>query len=202
MNPDFEEYLRRQSIRPVPAEWREEILRAAMAPQERRPTKPAAAPWWREWLWPCPRAWAGLAAAWGIILLLNVTAPDDPSAPARAASVSWQDFAFLRQETEMIAHLSDPEEYHSAPPPEPPALKPRSSRNVKKPDRYDSVGLGMASATVSVALAGVSPASRAATEQSPFDKVSDRAKVFGETPKTASETLALPETSALSQLIC
>jgi hypothetical protein len=125
MNMDFEEYLRSQSIRPIPSEWREEILRAAQP-------KPAAAPWWREWLWPCPRAWAGLAAAWGIILLLNVTAPEDTAATGQVASVSRQDFAFLRQETEIIARLSDFEENRPAPAPRPAALKPRSSRRVKQ----------------------------------------------------------------------
>ena len=68
MNSDFEESLRRQSIRPVPAQWRGEILRAARA-------QPAASPWWREWLWPHPQAWGALAAAWGIIILLHVAAP-------------------------------------------------------------------------------------------------------------------------------
>ncbi len=80
MNFDFEEYLRRQSIRPVPAHWRGEILRAARA-------QPAAPPWWREWLWPSPRAWAGLAAAWGLILLLTVTAPNEPAAAGQCRDI-------------------------------------------------------------------------------------------------------------------
>jgi hypothetical protein len=130
MNFDFEESLRRQSLRPIPIEWRAEILRAA------RDGRHAAAhrshPWWREWLWPCPRAWAGLAAAWGIILLLHVTAPEEPAGAGQVASASRQDFAFLRQETEIIAQLSDSEENRPAPPPQPAALKPRSSRRVKQ----------------------------------------------------------------------
>jgi hypothetical protein len=125
MNFDFEEYLRRQSIRPVPAQWREEILRAARA-------QPATTSWWREWLWPCPKAWAGLAAAWGIIFLLHVTAPDDSAGGRQTASASWEDFAFLRQETEIIAQLSDSEENRPAPPSQPVAPQPRSSRRVKQ----------------------------------------------------------------------
>jgi len=125
MNSDFEERLRRQSIRPIPTEWRKEILRAARA-------QPAASPWWREWLWPCPQAWAGLAAAWGIILLLNVTALEEKSATGQVASASRQDFAFLRQETEIIARLSDFEENRPSPAPSPAALQPRSSRRVKQ----------------------------------------------------------------------
>lgn len=125
MNFDFEECLRRQSIRPVPSHWRGEILRAARA-------QPPVPTWWREWLWPCPRAWAGLAAAWGIIFLLRVTAPDDPAAAGGAASASWQNFAILRQETEIIAQLSASEESRPAPPPRPAAPQPRSSRRLKQ----------------------------------------------------------------------
>jgi hypothetical protein len=121
MNSDFEESLRRQSIRPVPAQWRGEILRAARA-------QPAASPWWREWLWPHPQAWGALAAAWGIIILLHVAAPGDSAEKGKTALASWQDFAFLRQETEIIALLTDPEE--SRPAPTPP--QPRSSRRVKQ----------------------------------------------------------------------
>jgi hypothetical protein len=136
MNFDFEESLRRQSIRPIPGEWREEILRAARDGRDaarRRPVGAARLPcfWWREWLWPCPRAWAGLAAAWGIILLLNVTAPEEPPVVGQLASASWQDLAFLRQETEMIAQLAGSEENRPAPPPQPAALKPRGCRRVK-----------------------------------------------------------------------
>jgi hypothetical protein len=155
MNFDFEEYLRRQSIRPIPSEWRKEILRAArdgVAQTSKsavsRVSKPAGRnavePTWKsairqvwkpalhEWLWPCPRAWAALAAAWGIILLLNVTAPEETAATGQVASASRQDFAFLRQETEIIARLSEFEENRVAPAPRPAALKPRSSRHVKQ----------------------------------------------------------------------
>src|SRR5580658_6807659 len=100
MNDDFENYLRSQSVRPIPTEWRAEILRAAKARQEPRPTElngrarllpsQTSLPWWHEWLWPCPRAWAALAVAWGIILLLNVTVPDGSPATGQVASASWQ----------------------------------------------------------------------------------------------------------------
>jgi hypothetical protein len=125
MNFDFEEYLRRQSIRPVPAQWRGEILRAARA-------QPVASPWWREWLWPSPRAWAGLAAAWGVILLLTVTAPDERAAGGRGATSARQAFAMLQEETEIIAQLSVSEESRPAPPPQPAAPQPRSSRRLRQ----------------------------------------------------------------------
>jgi len=52
---------------------------------------------------------------------------------------------------------------------------------------------GFGSATVPVALAGVSPASSKMIQSSPVGQDSDMANVFGETPKTAVETTALPK---------
>jgi hypothetical protein len=104
---DFEQQLQRQPVRAVPAEWRMEILqtadRAAAAatagvsrPDPVRGLTPAAAvkSWWREFLWPCPQAWAGLAAAWVIILALNVNAlaakptADNDALPATSSTMA------------------------------------------------------------------------------------------------------------------
>ncbi len=74
MNLDeFEKQLRQQPLRQIPEEWREEILDAARRIQDPQPSTSNARPtsWWRELLWPCPQAWAGLAAAWIAILFLN-----------------------------------------------------------------------------------------------------------------------------------
>ena len=70
---DFEERLRRQSIRPIPHEWRGEILDAARRVRGHQPSifNLQLASWWRDWLWPNPQAWAGLAAVWMVVLLLN-----------------------------------------------------------------------------------------------------------------------------------
>jgi len=121
MNSDFEKRLQDLRMREIPGHWRAGILAAAQSP-------PA---WWREWLWPCPRAWAGLAAAWGIILLIYVTAPGEPGSVATGSSSSWNNLAFLRQEAEIIARLSDADENRPAPSPPPSATRPRSSRRVK-----------------------------------------------------------------------
>ena len=45
---------------------------AAASPRASRLT-PHALPWWHKWLWPSPQAWAGLAALWVAIAVLNVT---------------------------------------------------------------------------------------------------------------------------------
>jgi hypothetical protein len=52
--------------------------------------------------------------------------------------------------------------------------------------------LDVRSATVPVALAGVSPASLTAIPKSPIGKHAGMGEVFGETPKMAVGTTALP----------
>jgi hypothetical protein len=121
MNSDFEKRLQDVPMREIPQHWKAQMI-AATQPQ------PA---WWREWLWPCPRAWAGLAAAWGFIFLLHLTTPEDHGS-RQGGSSSRQDFAFLKQETEIIAQLSGSEESRPDPPPPPATTKPRSSRRVKQ----------------------------------------------------------------------
>jgi hypothetical protein len=86
MKPDdFEQQLQRQPLRPVPVEWRDEILAAARAAGRPRPSTLAPRPvsWWRELLWPSPVAWAGAAATWALILALNTAA--SPEAESAAA---------------------------------------------------------------------------------------------------------------------
>jgi len=55
-------------------------------------------------------------------------------------------------------------------------------------------------ATVSVALAGVPPASRTLAGGSPFSGLPQGADVFGQRPKTAIETIALPEIYCMNTL--
>lgn len=72
---EFEKLLQRQPLRDVPTEWKTEILiaqRTAGRGKNAAPTNGVA--WWREWLWPSPVAWAGLACVWLIIFALNFAA--------------------------------------------------------------------------------------------------------------------------------
>jgi len=71
---EFENKLRGQPRREIPAEWRQEIL----VPLRRRTETPVG--WWRQLLWPHPAAWASLAAAWLAIVALNLAgAPEAAS---------------------------------------------------------------------------------------------------------------------------
>jgi len=132
MKPDeFERRLERQPLREIPAGWREEILGAAHAASPASPGFPRAthhgsrASWWRELLWPCPQAWAGLTAVWAVILFLNavsrepvqvVTTPRRP--PGRDVLRAWKERERMLAE---LASLPGPAE-----PPKPFAPRPRS----------------------------------------------------------------------------
>lgn len=66
---EFEQFLSHQPLRNVPPGWRREIL------ADRQPA-------WREWLWPSPVAWATVAAAWLLILGLQLASRSAPTTGA------------------------------------------------------------------------------------------------------------------------
>jgi hypothetical protein len=111
MNPDdFEKQLQSRPIRPVPREWRGDILQAAKT-HATQPSTPGSrqSSWWRELLWPCPQAWAGLAAVWIIILTLNSAGPGDPTTIAkRPASPARETLLALREQRRLLTELMAP----------------------------------------------------------------------------------------------
>ena len=105
---DFEEHLRRQPLRPVPGEWRDQILRTAAARDDRRTqaSSPLVTSWWRELLWPSPQAWAGLAAVWLLIFLVNVSdvrskTPSNSRIPAPSGEAAL----ILQEQRRLMAEL-------------------------------------------------------------------------------------------------
>lgn len=68
MNDPFEQKLREQPFRQIPASWRREILSSTDA-------SPILLSRLREWLWPSPAAWGALAVAWMLIALLRLATP-------------------------------------------------------------------------------------------------------------------------------
>ncbi len=118
---DFEKQLQRQPWRTPPAEWREQILREARRQANRPGVHPAAQPrraggsrWprWQEWLWPSPRAWAGLAATWIGIAWLNLVHVPDPRPLARQTPPPPADTATMvaAQRRELVRLLETPTE--------------------------------------------------------------------------------------------
>jgi len=108
---DFEKRLERQPLRPIPPEWRGEILGAARragGPQRSAPNRGLSS-WWRELLWPCPQAWAGLAAAWVLILALNAaTREPDRTSTAQSTPPAREVLMALKERRRLLAELAEP----------------------------------------------------------------------------------------------
>ncbi len=129
MKPDnIEEKLQRQPLKEIPAEWRGEILVAADVNRRSRPVREFtfAATTLRRLLstlnaqlstllWPHPRAWAGLAAVWILILAVNFSMRDpSPVMAERSAPPSPEVVAELRQQQRMLAELIGPRDTREA----------------------------------------------------------------------------------------
>lgn len=84
---------------------------------------------WRELLWPCPQAWASLAAVWLLILTINLTTRDPPARTiAQAAPPSPEVRELLRQQERLYAELLGATPTRVATQTKAPALSPRSQR--------------------------------------------------------------------------
>jgi hypothetical protein len=118
MNADFEQQLQRQPLRELPRDWRAEIVAAARRASGPRSSTPASR--LTSWFWPCPRAWAGLGAAWLVIAGLNLAAERSPAQKADAvAPCSSEALLELRQQQLMLAKLISPPAAVEAEPPQP-----------------------------------------------------------------------------------
>ena len=124
---DFEQKLQRQPLRQIPGEWREEILREGRraAVPEIRDADTASLPKW-SWLstinhqlstllWPHPRAWAGLATVWILILAVNFSMRDkSPALAEKSSPPSPEVIVELRQQQRLLAELIGPRDEHDA----------------------------------------------------------------------------------------
>jgi hypothetical protein len=125
MKPDdFENQLQRRPMRPVPGEWRAEILAAAQAarsiPAIKNQKSKTENSWLAVLLWPSPKAWAGLAAVWVVIaFLVHAGGDDSDTLIAQAAPPSPQLQLVLREQRRELARLLESPEPLSAEPPKP-----------------------------------------------------------------------------------
>jgi hypothetical protein len=130
---DFEKQLQRHPLRALPAEWRQEILNPAKGAVHSRSStfNPQSSSWWRELLWPCPQAWAGLAAVWLVIFGLHLLAGSEPGSPAQLAAVppspEWR--AALEEQRRLFTEL--------LPPPEPPPIRHREPADRPRSERRE-----------------------------------------------------------------
>ena len=132
---DFEQKLRRQPLRKVPAEWREEILSAAgKAGTARRAVRghlgEVSLPnWLSALLWPNPQAWAGLAAVWILIFAVNLSTRDtSPVVAEKVSRPSSEVVVELRQQRLLLAELIGPRDKSDANRSKLPVSQPRSER--------------------------------------------------------------------------
>mgnify|MGYP006919788977 CR=1 FL=1 len=140
MNDDFEQRLARQTLRPVPAEWREEVLNRAgdlQSPSVAVATAPiggckppALLSFWERLLGPNPLAWAGLAAAWVVLLAVNRSGSGSPASVAsRASQPNEAAIAeIVRENRRQMAELLNLDEPQAAPTPRKELHPKRSQR--------------------------------------------------------------------------
>jgi len=109
MKPDdFEKQLEHQPLREIPAEWRDEILGAARAGHRLQLSTFGfqRSSWWRELLWPCPQAWAGLAAVWMLILAMNAASREPMAAAGSRTSLHLRELiAALQEQRRLFSEL-------------------------------------------------------------------------------------------------
>ena len=137
MNNDsqFEDRLRRQSLKSVPSEWREDILREAVRATEVNRVAPTRSPSVLELLQSLrgrllsmPRAWVSLATVWVAILVLNQSGgPDSTSVVTAPISVAQTQMA-LKQKQFLMAELAGRQDTREVVPPRAVAPGPRSQR--------------------------------------------------------------------------
>jgi len=139
---DFEHKLQRQPLRQVPAGWREEILAAAEVNRRNRPVREftfAAATFRRlrstlnaqlsAILWPHPKAWAGLAAVWVVILAADFSVRDkSPVMAEKSAPPSPEVMVELKQQQRMLVELIGLRDTRAADRAKPLVPQPRSER--------------------------------------------------------------------------
>ena len=110
----FEQRLRRQTVKTIPVEWRVEILESARDAQAARHASRITHPSFLSTfhhqlsalLWPHPKAWAGLAAVWVIIFAVNFSVRDGSSKlAAKSAPPSPEVVVELKKQQRMFAEL-------------------------------------------------------------------------------------------------
>ncbi len=139
---DFEQRLQRQPLRPIPPEWRADVLSAMRLASDKRHASriPHHVSPWRSvfstlnsqlstLLWPSPKAWAALATIWVVIFAINAATADKSHVVARMPSRRAREMILTWKEHErLLTELIGPPEMPIAERPKPVLPRPRSER--------------------------------------------------------------------------
>ena len=138
MKPDdFETRLSCQPLKEIPGEWRAKILESARDAQAARHASRITHQSFLSTfhhqlstlLWPHPKAWAGLAAAWVIIFAVNFSVRDaSPKLAAKSAPPSPEVMMELKMQQRLFAELVGANELPDADRRKIFSPKPRSER--------------------------------------------------------------------------
>ncbi len=107
---DFEKRLAHQPLRQIPAAWRGDILRTAQAAVSKpAPRSSSCFHSLSSLFWPHPKAWAGLAAAWLLIVALHFYNVDSAvTVTKNSPPPSPEFFLALKQQRRELAKLVEP----------------------------------------------------------------------------------------------
>jgi hypothetical protein len=129
---EFEQKLSRQPLRKIPGEWRAEILAATQSiarPRLRASFLSTFNQQLSTLFWPHPKAWAGLAAIWIFIFVVNFSMRDtSPRIAEKSAPPSPDVIVELKKEQLLYAELMGPREAPDADRQKIFSPKPRSER--------------------------------------------------------------------------
>ena len=108
---EFEEQLKSRSLRQIPEQWRAEILQAAQTEAQAAVSNASVndvGSWWRALLWPCPQAWAGMAAVWVAVFFLNFSSHESSSpklAKTKPTPISPEMYMALKEQRRLYSEL-------------------------------------------------------------------------------------------------
>jgi len=134
-------FARHQNAAPKLDAIRREVLSAEFVREGRRAAVPkfrvadtATLPLliWRELIFPCRRIWAGLAAIWILIFVVNFSQRDKSEMMASKTPLPSPDMILVfRQQERLLAELTDQKETPIAEPPKRFLPQPRSERRIE-----------------------------------------------------------------------
>jgi hypothetical protein len=133
---DFEKKLQRQSLRRIPGDWREAILRTAQEGASSVDQSPepvlirAVLITWRELIQPCRYAWSGMAALWLIFWIVNahLQLADSTRGMEPQTRTASERIRSLEEQRQVLVELTGPSDLSPAAPPRRRHSKPHSER--------------------------------------------------------------------------